>query len=56
MIEDKKLVPDFHFGLRQKYFTTVQMQRLTEVIKHVPEEKQVCPAIFLHTAQTYDKV
>ena len=51
-----KLIPDHQFGFRAKHSTTDQVHRIVDTIERELEEKQICSAVFVDVAQTFDKL
>lgn len=56
IIENRKLIPNYQFGFREKHSTVDQVHRITDIIEKALEEKQICSTIFLDVAQAFDKV
>lgn len=56
IIEDRKLIPNYQFGFREKHSTIDQVHRITNIIERTLEEKKVCSTVFLDVAQAFDKV
>lgn len=56
IIENKKLIPNYQFGFREKHSTVDQIHRISDIIEKTLEEKKICSTIFLDVAQAFDKV
>lgn len=56
VIEERKLIPEYQFGFREKHSTIDQVHRITNTIEKSLEEQKVCSAVFLDVAQAFDKV
>lgn len=56
IIEERKLIPNYQFGFREKHSTVDQIHRISDVIERTLEEKKICSTIFLDVAQAFDKV
>lgn len=56
IIEERKIIPDYQFGFREKHSTIDQVHRITNIIEKALEEKKVCTTVFLDVAQAFDKV
>lgn len=56
IIEERKLIPNYQFGFREKHSTIDQVHRITDIIEKSLEDKNVCATVFLDVAQAFDKV
>ena len=56
IIEERKIIPDYQFGFRQKHATIEQIHRIVYKIFNDLEDKKYCTAAFLDISQAFDKV
>lgn len=56
VLDENNVIPPYQFGFRQKYSTTQQLLRLTEIINKGFEAKKHTAILFLDIQQAFDKV
>jgi hypothetical protein len=56
ILQEKRIIPDHHFGFRQKHATIEKVHRITDVINTAMESNKYCTAAFLDISQAFDKV
>jgi hypothetical protein len=56
IINDKKVIPNTHFGFQNKYSTIHQAHRLTNAIAYSFKNKSYCSAVLMDITQGFDKV
>jgi hypothetical protein len=56
LVEDSSLIPNHHFGFRQRHSTIEQTRRIVQKISKSLENKQYCSAAFLYISQGFDTV
>ena len=56
ILDARHTIPQHQFGFCRQHSTLDQVHRITAIIEHALEEKQVCATMFLDVAQVFDKV
>ena len=56
ILHDKRIIPDYQFGFRQKNANIEQVQRITNVIDKELDSNKYCTAPFLDISQAFDTV
>jgi len=56
ILQETRIIPDHHFGFRQKHTTIEQVHRITNVINKSLEINTYCTAALVDSGQGFDKV
>jgi hypothetical protein len=56
MVEKNQLIPNYHFGFRQRHSMIEQTYTIVQRINEALESKQYCSAAFLDITQAFNKV